>query len=294
MIHHVEDPAGIENAYVESLNLCFPGWGGSKMFDWCFRRRAGGPPADFFVAQDQAQLIAGSATTYRLAKRPGLAPEPIGCMTATWTLRAARGRGLFPQLIEASRRQARRRGCRVLIAFAGAGKASRPGLLAAGARAIEGAFLTSAGAGPVTASARPATPEETLAAFASRSSGSDAAKLIYEPDEWRGQMIDRPWPVDLRKLDGGTIAVIERAGETDRLLDVSVSGNEPFVDATLDAAAISHGAGRRLSLYTLEPQVIAELAGRGFTQSRAWLYLMSAGDDSVDGDRWWFANGDRM
>lgn len=295
MIRRVENLAGIERLYLDSLNICFPGWGGSRMFNWCFRRQAGGPPADLFVVQEQEQLIAGSATTYRVAKRPGRPPEPIGCMTATWTLRRARGRGLFSQLIEESRTRARERGCKLLIAFAGAGKASRPGLIAAGAHPIEGALLTSSGGkscGAVRSTI--STLDEALAAFSNCRSTTGVAKLVYRPNEWRGQMIDRPKPVELWRLKNGAIAIIERAGETDRLLNVSTVGNEEFIRAVLDAAENSHGSGRILAVYTLEPQIIAELAAYGFSTSRAWLYLMSTNGDSVDPDHWWFANGDRM
>lgn len=294
MIQRVEDVGALEPRYLEALNLCFPGWGGAEMFDWCFRRRAGGPEADLFVAEEDGRLIAGTATTYRRARRPGRGEETIGCMTASWTLRAARGRGLFPQMIEESRSQARRRGCPLLIAFAGAGKASRPGLLAAGAATIEGAFVTSP---PPPQAADPperTSIEDALAAFAARAVDDGVARLVYAADEWRRQMIDRPSPVECRRLANGRVAVIERSGAGDRLLDVSLGGDEPFVGAAMEAAAISASAGRRLSAYTLEPEAIYALAARGWERTRAWLYLMSTDGGRVDRDRWWFANGDRM
>lgn len=296
MIRLVGDVESIEPAYLDCLNLCFPGWGGHDMFDWCFRRTAGGPPADLFVAEEAGRPIAGSATTYRIAHRPGRPPEPIGCMTATWTLRSARGRGLFAGLIEESRLQARRRGCALLIAFAGAGKASRPGLLAAGAHAVEGAFLT---APPCEAQRRrreqaPPTVAETLAAFASRRLGPGLSRLDYAHEGWRGQMLERPRPVERRRLAGGAVALIERSGEIDRLLDVSTGAGADFVEAVLEAAAASAGRGRRLSAYSLDRDVVEALAGRGFAVSRAWLYLMAAGGEPEAAERWWFASGDRM
>ena len=295
MIRLVRDTDEVAGAYLECLNLCFGGWGDARLFDWCFRRRAGGPPADLFVAEEAGRLIAGTANTYRMAQRPGHAPELIGCMTGTWTLRAARGRGLFEGLIERSRVQARRRGCGLLIAFAGAGKASRPGLLAAGAQAIEGAVLTSpGGAADGAAAAAPPSLDETLAAFAGRRIEDGVARLIYEPGEWRGQMLERPRTVERRRLGDGAVALIEPAGDICRLLDVSTGGGEAFVAAVLQAAAGSHAVGRRLSAYSLDPAVIAALTARGFAASRAWLYLMATGDEPVGDERWWFANGDRM
>lgn len=296
MIRLVEDLDAIADAYLRSLNLCFPGWGGGSMFDWCFRRAAGAGPPDLFVAEDEGRLIAGSATSYRLCRGPGGALEPVGCMTASWTLRAARGRGLFPQLIEESRYQARRRGCRLLVAFASAGKASRPGLLAAGAREIEGAILTSPGgtgssAPPVAAEAG---EEETVASFAGRSIDDGHWRFSYTPAEWRGQMLERPSPVERRLLSTGAVALIERSGDLDRLLDVSTPSGPEYVDAVERAAESSRSVARRLSTYSLDPLVIARLTALGFTASRTWFYRMPTGDgERVDG-QWWFANGDRM
>jgi GNAT superfamily N-acetyltransferase len=286
----------VEARYLEGLNACFPGWGGPSMYDWCFRRAVGGPPADLFVAEEAGRLIAGSATTYRIARRPGRAPEPIGCMTATWTLRAARGRGLFERLIEESRLQARRRGCRLLTAFAGTGKASRPGLLAAGAEAVEGAFLTSPAAEEQAGRREEAPPTmaETVAAFAGRRLAPGLSRLDYASEAWRGQMLDRPHSVERRRLTGGAVALIERAGEVDRLLDVSTGAGDDFVAAVLEAAEVSAPHGRRLSAYSLDRGVIDALAGRGFAVTRAWLYLMAAAGELDAEERWWFANGDRM
>lgn len=290
----VDDVEAIADRYLDSLNMCFPGWGDRDTFDWCFRRQADGPPADLFVVEDDGKLVAGSATTYRMAQRRSGETELIGCMTATWTLRSARGRGLFERLIEASKLQAHRRGCRLLIAFAGAGKASRPGLLAAGARDIEGAYLTSAGHRDCIASSK-ASLEETLAAFAGSRAYFGRSRLVYSPEAWRGQMLERPHPVERRRLAGGAIALIERAGEVDRLLDVSTPGGGAFVTAVEAAAAASHGAGRLLSAYSLDRAVIEALTARGFTATRAWLYLMpTTGAGPLGEERWWFANGDRM
>ena len=69
MIRLVEDVDAVEPRYREALNLCFPGWGGAEMFDWCFRRRAGAPVDDLFVAEEDGRLIAGTATT--IAERTG-------------------------------------------------------------------------------------------------------------------------------------------------------------------------------------------------------------------------------
>ena len=293
-IRLVEADATVRTPYLEGLNACFPGWGDGASFDWCFQRTAGAAPADLFVAEEDGRLIAGSAITYRMFRRPNGVLEPVGCMTGSWTLRAARGRGLFQRMIEDSKVQARRRGCRLLIAFASAGKASRPGLLAAGAVPIEAAFLASPGHGP-GAALNPADVDATAAAFATRGGDPGSMAIAYGPGDWRGQMVDRPHPVECWRLGDGLVAVVERTGDgSDRLLDVSCTGCEPFLAAVDRAAAVSHSAGRRLSVYSLDPAVIAALAARGFTESRAWFYVMATGTEPPAPAKWWFANGDRM
>ena len=293
-IRLVEPDAAVRAPYLEGLNACFPGWGDGVSFDWCFQRTAGAAPADLFVAEEDGRLIAGSAITYRMFRRPDGGVEPVGCMTGSWTLRAARGRGLFQRMIEDSKMQARRRGCRLLIAFASAGKASRPGLLAAGAVPIEAAFLASPDDGPTAALER-AGVDAAVAAFAGRGPEGGSLSIAYRAGDWRGQMVDRPHPVECWRLGDGLIAVVERTGTgVDRLLDVSCRGREPFLAAVERAAALSRSAGRRLSVYSLDQAVIAALAGRGFTESRAWFYVMTTGTEPPPTASWWFANGDRM
>ena len=295
MIRLVEDIDPIADAYIERLNRCFGGWGDRRRFDWCFRRRTGAAAADVFVAESDDALVAGSATTYRLAQRTGRRPELVGCMTASWTVRHARGAGLFADLIEQSRIRARRRGCRLLIAFAGAGKASRPGLLQAGAVPVEGAFLTSPGS-PADGRSEcgSASIEETIAAFGRRRFDGDVSHYVYEAEEWVGQMLDRPGSIERRRMASGAIAVIERATDSDRLLDVSCGDGGTFAEAVAEAASFSRASGRRLSAYSLDSETIAALTARGFSASPAWLYLMSTDDSSLVDERWWFANGDRM
>jgi hypothetical protein len=293
-IRPVENVDEIAARYLRNLNLCFANWGDERRFDWCFRRGAGAGTADLFVAEADDVLVAGSATIYRVVQRPGHAPEPIGCMTGSWTLSQARGRGLFGEMIAISRAQARRRGCRVLVAFVGAGRASRTALSAAGAHLLETAFLTSSGTGPRSENVdQPPSLDETMQTFALRPFDGATSHLIYTSDEWRGQMIDRPGLVERRRLGDGAIAIVEQAGEVDRLLDVS-SSQDAFVASVLEAAATSHARGRLLSAYTLDLEAAEELTSSGFARSSAWLYVMPTRDEPLGHEHWWFANGDRM
>src|SRR5688572_29171535 len=102
--HGFSDPAD-EQRYLDALNVCFDGWGGREMFDWCFRRRCADRLPDVLSLWVEGRRVAGSAISYRHIALPGGAPATAGIMTASWTLPEARGTGAFQRLIRASLEQ---------------------------------------------------------------------------------------------------------------------------------------------------------------------------------------------
>jgi hypothetical protein len=80
----------------------------------------------------------------------------------------------------------------------------------------------------------------------------------------------------------------------DRLLDVDTAESIATLRAVEDAARLSHARGRRLSGYSLDPQIIAALGERGFTITPACFYVLLARETKLEDQKWWFANGDRM
>ena len=280
MIRLAADLEAVEAPYLRGLNRSFPGWGGKAMFDWCFRRRAGGPAADLLVATDEeGGLVAGSAITYRRALRAGAAaPEPIACMTGSWTAPAARGRGLFRAMIEASRVRAAERGCPLLIAFAAVSSPSARALAAAGAAMLPAAYLTLTGRREGTV----VDIEEAVEAFAARPVAAGFGRLVYQPAEWRGQFVDRPHEVTALRLPRGLYALVGGG----RLLDVSSSDGASFVDAAIRAGPVS--------AYSVDPEVVAALTARGCAATPGGVYLLRAGASAAVPERWHFANGDRM
>lgn len=294
MIRLVEDPDNCSAAYIDGLNACFPGWGGDARFDWCFRRRAGGPSADLLVATENERLVAGSAVTYRRASRGGV-EEPIACMTGSWTLAEARGRGLFRAMMRASLDQARARGCRLLIAFAADGNGSVPALVSASAGIVPAAYLTS----PETAP--PGNEGDTAslaieavgdACLAGRSA-SAASHFVYTPAEWHGQMVEHPGR-DMHglRLSNDGAAVVARWDAVDWLIDLGAGSGMGIADAIERVAAASRSEGRRLFAYATDRATIERLAGRGYVVKPGGVYLMPT-DGGVEQD-WAFANGDRM
>ena len=100
----VVNPENFENEYLNYLNTCFPNWGNKTAFDWIFNRKCGLKNADFLILKnDDNQVIAGSAVTYRQLKLSDKSIVDIGIMTGSWTLPEARGKGCFSQIIEESK-----------------------------------------------------------------------------------------------------------------------------------------------------------------------------------------------
>lgn len=98
------NPENYENEYLNYLNTCFPNWGNKTTFDWIFNRKCGLKSADFLILKDdENQVIAGSAVTYRQLKLADKSVVDIGIMTGSWTLPEARGKGCFSQIIEESK-----------------------------------------------------------------------------------------------------------------------------------------------------------------------------------------------
>ena len=100
----VINPENYETNYLNYLNTCFPNWGNKTTFDWIFNRKCGLKKADFLILKDDNdQVIAGSAVTYRKLKLADKSIVDIGIMTGSWTLPEARGKGCFSQIIEESK-----------------------------------------------------------------------------------------------------------------------------------------------------------------------------------------------
>lgn len=280
--------------YLRGLNACFPGWGDAATFDWCFRRRAGGPGADLLVVERGGALLAGSAVIYRRATRAGRAPETLGCMTGSWTLPEARRQGWFAALTEASAQRAAERGCTLLVAWAAATNGSTGTLLRLSSRIVETAYLTApADADGASVSEIPAAEVES--AFRRRVLPSEYSYLVYTASEWTGQMIRRPRPTKSIRLSDGTVALIGEAPARDVLLDVSGIGTDTLLNCAEKAAAYGRRRGRRLHLYTADPATMAAAGSRGFESRPGYFYQIELVPSTPAGaERWWFSDGDRM
>jgi len=282
------DTDAVADAYLAGLNACFPGWGDRATFDWCFRRTAGGPAAELIVIEDEGRPVAGSAITYRRIMTPR-GPARMACITGSWTLPTARRQGHFRRTVDAAREHVATRDCTVLVAWAAAPNGSVPYMAEVSDRVIETAYLTSGAAEP-----GPELPAIALdaaaAAFAARPA-PEAIHLAYTPDAWRGQMVDRPRPVEALALPGGEIALIERGAGRDLLLDLCGD----LAEVAPRVAASSRARGNRLGAFSADPATIAALEAQGFARVPGHFFLVPVpGGPPIPEGRWHFANGDRM
>ena len=282
------DSEQVAEDYLRALNLCFPGWGGAAKFDWCFRRAAGGPAADLLVAQEEGRIVAGSALTYRRASARGVGPELVACMTGSWTLPEARGRGLFSAMIDASRACAEARGCSLLLAFTTDSNPSCRALRAAGATGQESWYVRSTGSRS-RSTVEPVTHEQAEAAFSERAFKDGLRRFCYGHAEWQGQALLRPDPVQAFRV-GDAVALIESHHGFNRLLDVSTTDADRFAAAAEALAEAFHP----LAAYTSCSATAQSLARRGFEAAPGWIHQISLHRESQVWAPWWFSNADRM
>lgn len=274
------NPPGGESEYLRGLNECFEGWGDWKTFEWAFRRTvAPEPAADLMVLRDGSELLAGSAVTYRRLELANGERIRIGIMTGSWTLPAARGRGCFSRLIEASLMVTSERGGALLLAFVTADNPSCRQLRRSGAAFVPTSYLFSEG-GPQAEDVPRWTAvdadERHAAAIAHSSKGQ--CHFIYERfEDWRCQFLERPYPTGLLSAGDGAFAVLERKGGTDRLQALWTSpGSLDFRLAELRAQTAAQG--NRLFAFSSEAAFGKTARAMGFVERPGYVTTMVTDD----------------
>jgi len=241
--------------YLASLNQCFPGWGGERMFEWAFRG------ADFLMDESGD---AGSALTHRNVALAGESTTiRVAIMTGSWTLPAARGRGLFSRMIDRSQEVARTRDARLLLAFVTTTNSSCGRLAAAGASMIPTFYCNGSLSRPIQ------TPRL-----------EPAARFVYSDEEWRRQFLERPVSTRLITSDSWS-AVIEDTDDRRRVHSI---------EGDFDAAVPALG---EFFCFTTVTSRAEALAASGFTITNGHLAILPISAEIVP-ISWHIQNGDRM
>jgi GNAT superfamily N-acetyltransferase len=294
--------------YVEFLNRGFPGQWDRAAYDWYVARPFNGRPNDVLVAERNGTILAGLTICPRQIAIDDGPPIDVGVLSAGMTLPEERGRGLYPQLLEAALERARRHGYAALIGFVLADNASGRGLRRFGARAIGSFYLTSPAraracrAAPVRA-ARSGDSEATAALLTRRRmpkrEGALLARFHYgDPADWRRQFIERPHAVRAVRLAHDSIALIESAGSTDRLQCLTCpEGKTSAGIAALTAASAT--AGRGFFMYTMDACEAAAARRQRLRVRDGYLLLQPTGGSRDQWQRlatarWQVQSGDRL
>lgn len=277
------NPAGIDESYLEALNLCFPGWGDEKQLVWVLNRAVGGPVPDRMLIRMDGTLVAGSAVSYRWLERDGQRML-IGIMTGSWTLPEARGQGCFTRIIEESLAVTASRGGAILLAFVTEDNPSFRRLRDAGAALFPTTYFQGHGApldgGPmIEAVSLDEALEATLFARHSNSAQNPPGQsplsyslpghtgngpgapgcwsVAYDLASWRGQLVARARQSAAMRIGEDAFALIDHApsSDTTRLLALYPGSLEPRLLLAALVGEVSR-CGRTLVGFASDAQLV--------------------------------------
>ncbi|MDE2250180.1 MAG: GNAT family N-acetyltransferase [Gammaproteobacteria bacterium] len=248
------------------LTRCFStGWT-EAMCRWYLRRDFGGERPDRLLLMDDQRAVAGGGLAYRLLRTPDNSVHRVSVVVAACTAPGERGRGCYARLLQAAIARSASRGCTALLGFVTADNATGRGLLRQGATAIPSTYIAcaaipgAAGAAALRVRATRITdswPERAGARL--RCPPGEAGFQYPDLSSWRSQMVERPHAIQPLCVGGGR-AIIELAGDTDRLqwLDAVATERQALI-ASLSLHA--RRRGRKFFMYSTRPEDAAA-AGR--------------------------------
>lgn len=299
------NPAGVEQAYLASLNAVFPEWGDLRSFDWCFRRATDPRAADLMLLTEDDRLAAGSAITYRTLSAGSDETIAVGIMTGSWTLPAYRRRGLFARMVSESARIAERKGCSHLLAFVTADNSSRRVLETMGARVFPTRYF-SAPPSAVPAfrspglSAQPLTPEIASRLFSlSHPPERSGVRFTYSGvADFSAQILERPAGVQLWSDADGRYLVTEKSGNMIKLIYASPS-TEPDGGgsrAVRLAAGLAGNEACGLYHFSASAEFLEAAQEMGLRSRPGFITAIALGSEpiSLAAGPWEVWNGDRM
>jgi len=223
MIYETNHPLSKEN-YLHGLNKCFPGWGDETTFNW-FYRNASFPRADMITASRGGNYVAGSSVVYRTLQ-VNSTPHLVGIMSGSWTLPEARKQGCFTEMIRISKSLCEDKKAIALLAYVTEANPSRRRIESEGSCLIPSVYAVSEGIFG-TPSVGVSFQNEFSDQFVStlhKTAPDHSISFTYQTEkEFYKQFIDRPLPVLGFQLPCGACGIIEKAGDTDRVLCLKTS-----------------------------------------------------------------------
>jgi hypothetical protein len=284
MIDIILNPKNIESIYIECLNSCFDDWGGPDMYEWCFNRQVGDLKADIMVLKKNSKIIAGSAVTYRKVLLTRNSMTNVGIMTGSWTLPDARRQGCFTKIIEESVALASGKGAVLLLAFVTENNPSFHRLVNAGSSLFPTHYLFSGDNTPIPESHDVLSPVLDLRKAVEtiferlRKYQSRTAHFTYTLKEWQSQFLDRPGEIEFLFVHGTSLAIIEKKGDFDRVLILSLNEGITFGDCVKALLKRALNSGRRLFLFTTSQSWKDECVTLGFEHAPGYVTTLVANE----------------
>jgi hypothetical protein len=280
------NPKGMESTYIDHLNLSFGHWGDAALYKWCFDRQVGDLKADIMIFKQDEKIIAGSAVTYRKALL-GKSVINIGIMTGSWTVPEARGQGCFAKIIEESLSLASDKEAGLLIAFLTESNASFRRLAAAGSSLFPTHYLFSNENSAIPESGHVVSPVsdtkkgiETI--FGNLRKHQDGpAHFTYTLKEWASQFWERPGEMELLHIGDIGLAIIEKKGDFDRILFLSLKEEHAFTDCIKALLRRALENGQKLFLFTTSTFWKDECLKLGFGHAPGYLTALVADENAL-------------
>lgn len=252
-------------AYIELLNLGFPGQWNRAAFEWYLRREFAGQRTDIAVRTDQFRIVSVAAYCYRQVREPSGRCVKVCVMAAGATLPSERGRGHYSALLQTGLELCREHACAALLGFTTRQNASARGLMRLGAYAIPSFYIVSdprialrrdAGPRPL----RPLRAVEHAWQESYRGRSGEVQFHYAARRDWLEQFVQRPNPVSAWRVSHDSTALIETVGSTDRLQWLGCPRRKAVASIAALASA-SAAAHRNFFMYTVDP-LLAAAAGR--------------------------------
>lgn len=281
------NPENYQAAYIKYINECFNGWGQDKEYSWAFNRKIGDKSSDIMIIKNEEdEVIAGSAVTYRKLKAPQGNTIDIAIMTGSWTLPKARGKGCFSKIIDLSKELAAKKEVPYLTAFVTESNASFRRLRDAGSELLPTSLLFSpeepfAIADTLEVKAMEDS-EEVVADIYSRFKHLHRNTLSYDytPEEFYLQYIARPKKVEILKI-GHEYAVVEETHNVIRPMLVTYDSLDQFekMVQSLTNWALDNRS-KKLLLFSTKKEVMDRCESLGFENMQGYFTILSTSEEA--------------
>jgi len=273
------NPAGFEAEHVAALNRSFGDWGDTRRWRWCFARSSSPEPADIIVAELNGVAIAGTGISYRRLMTPNGGTWLAGVLTAAWSFPVKSARGAYMHVMAEATRRIAERGAAVALGFMPQNKSSGHQLLRAGAMAAATAYVSMPRhwnckvQGTLKPCASTSALIEELFRRVNRRAEDGLRFVYFDVDDFAGQFLERPRPVELFADARDSYFIFERLPHAMNLLAVLPADGDasPSRQHFAEAAQLAAGWECDLLAYASNGIATAEVIAAGLVTKPGFI-----------------------